>query len=347
MIYKEIKNGWPCHSSLFPSMLTNFFSKNLHINANVKSALQEIGLCEFQDFMNYSEGQLVSRAAKLPVRTLYLMVDGQQRKYFLKKKASRFPYGALRVWFRVQNPPLKITRELRILELMREMSIPTMTPVAWGALKILGCSIKGFILVEEVIGKPFIDVYQKSSLRVRRRLFRVYGALMGVLHRKGIDSKVRPQDLMCVSDDYANFQNCLVLIDREHGRPHLVKLSIEQCGVRLGEIWVKGTHRIGLGERTELLAFLSGYLSEAGWQSGGLECMKLMEQTSGRATEVLYQGHRFAHLRKGFQGQYNIGAKTPAENQRILRKGKEASLANSGSRAGSISAKKLVHQLAR
>jgi hypothetical protein len=293
-------------------MLTNFFSKNLHINANVKSALQEIGLCEFQDFMTYSEGQIVSRRAKLPVRALYLMVDGQQRKYFLKKKASQFPYGALRTWLRFQNHPLGSAREFRILELMRELSIPTMTPVAWGELKILGCSIKGFILVEEVIGKAFIDVYRKSSLRVRRRLFRAYGALMGVLHRKGIDSKVRPQDLMCVSDNYANARNCFVVIDREHGKPHLVELSIEQCGIRLGEIWVKGMHRIGLGERTELLAFLSGYLSEAGWQSGGLECMKLVEQASGRATEVLYQGHRFAHLRKGFQWQYNIGAKTPA-----------------------------------
>ncbi len=68
-------------------MLTKFSSKNLHVNANVRSALQEIGLCEFQDFMTYSEGQLVSRPKKLPVRTLYLMVDGQQRKYFLKKKA--------------------------------------------------------------------------------------------------------------------------------------------------------------------------------------------------------------------------------------------------------------------
>ena len=293
-------------------MLTTFSSEHLHINANVRAALQEIGLCEFKDFMTYSEGQLVSRPKKFPVRTLSLMVDGQQRKYFLKKKVSRFPYGAIRVWFRVLNPPLRIARELRILELMQQQGIPVASPVGWGELKILGCSIKGFILVEEVIGEAFMDVYRKSSLRVRRRLFRVYGELMGVLHRKKIDSKVYPEDLICVSDNYENFRNCFVVIDREHGHPGMVELSIEQCGIRLGDIWVKGTYRIGLGERSELLAFLSGYLSEARWHSGGVEHMKLVEQALDRATEVLYQDHRFANLRKGIQKQYGIGPKTPA-----------------------------------
>lgn len=287
-------------------MLNIFSSEHLHINANVRAALQEIGLCEFQNFMTYSEGQLVSRPKKLPVRTLYLMIDGHQRKYFLKKKASRFPYGALRTWFQSRNPPSRIARELKMLELMRQQGIPVASPVAWGEFKILCCSIKGFILLEEVIGKAFIDVYRKSSLRVRRRLFRLHGALMGVLHRKGIDSKVYPEDLICVSDNYANFRNCFVVIDREHGQPHLVELSIEQCGIRLGDIWVKGARRIGLGERSELLAFLSGYLSEAGWHSGGGERMKLVEQAFDRATEVLYQKHGFANLRKEFQRQYGI-----------------------------------------
>ena len=74
-------------------MLAKFFSKNLHINANVRMALQEIGLCEFQDFMIYSEGQLLSRPGKFSVRSLYLMVNGQQRKYFLKKKPPDSPMG--------------------------------------------------------------------------------------------------------------------------------------------------------------------------------------------------------------------------------------------------------------
>jgi len=200
-----------------------------------------------------------------------------------------------------------------LLELMRQQGIPVMPPVAWGELKILGCSIKGFILVEEVVGKEFVEVYRGASLRVRRRLFRLYGELMGALHRKGIDSKVRPEDIICVSDNYASFRDCFVVIDRERGQSHLVELSIEQCGIRLGDIWVKGMFRIGLGERSELLAFLSGYLREVGqqgvWDVHGGSYVILVERASRRAIEVLYRDNRFARLRKEFQMQYGIGLK--------------------------------------
>jgi len=67
-------------------MLTRFYCMSLHVNANLRSALAEVGLCEFQDFMTYSEGPLVSRPLKLPVRTLYLRIDGQRRKSFLNAK---------------------------------------------------------------------------------------------------------------------------------------------------------------------------------------------------------------------------------------------------------------------
>lgn len=87
---------------------------------------------------------------------------------------------------------------------------------------------------------------------------------MGALHRKGIDSKVRHENLIYVFNNYANFRNCFVVIDRERGHPHLAQPSIEQCGIYLGDIWVKGMFRTGLGERSELLAFLPGYLTEAG-----------------------------------------------------------------------------------
>jgi hypothetical protein len=188
-----------------------------------------------------------------------------------------------------------------------------MSPVAWGELKILGCSIKGFILVEAIVGKEFMDVYRKASLRIRRRLLHLYGVLMGTLHRKGIDSNVYPEDLICVSDNYTNFRNCFVVIDREHGHPHLRELSIEQCGIRLGDIWVKGMNRIGLGERSELLAFLSGYLTKAGRQGvreeHGMIYVNLVERASRRGTEVLYRNNRFAHLRKGFQMKYGIDLK--------------------------------------
>jgi hypothetical protein len=185
-----------------------------------------------------------------------------------------------------------------------------MKPVAWGEHTILGWPMRGFILVEEVVGREFVDVYREASLRIRRRLFRLYGELMGTLHRKGIDSKVRPEDLICVSDNYKDFRNCFVVIDREHGHPYLTGISIEECGIRLGDIWVKGMYRIGLGERSELLAFLSGYLTGAGQRSAreerGVIYSNLVERASRRAIKVLNHDNRFETLRRGFQIRYGI-----------------------------------------
>ena len=167
----------------------------------------------------------MSRPSKRSVRTLYLDIAGKKRKYFLKQACAQSLHAVLKALRRLQPPHSDTSREVLLLELFRDQGIPVMNPVAWGEHTVLGWPIRGFILVEEVVGNKFVDVYRGASLRVRRRLFRLYGELVGALHRKGIDSNVRPEDLICVSDNYANFRNCFVVIDCERGYPHLVKLS--------------------------------------------------------------------------------------------------------------------------
>ncbi len=253
----------------------------------------------------------MSRPSKRHVRRLSLEVAGQKKKYFLKQSGFQSFHLLMKSWCRLQVPLSGTARELLLLELFRDQGIPVMKAVAWGERTVLGWPVRGFILVEEVVGKEFVDVYRGASLRVRRRLFRLYGELMGTLHRIGIDSKVRPQDLNCISDNYKDFRNCFVVIDREHGRPYLMGLSIEQCGIRLGDIWAKGMYRIGLGERSELLAFLSGYFTGAGQRSvreaRGAISSNLVTRASCRAAEVLYHTNRFETLRAGFQVLYGIG----------------------------------------
>ena len=290
---------------------THIFHKRLHIDPSIKPFLANTGISQFQDFVDYSAGTLVSRPAKRHVRRLSLEVGGRNKKYFLKQSGFQSFYLFLKSWCRLQVPLSGTARELLLLKLFRDQGIPVMKAVAWGEHTVLGWPVRGFILVEEVVGKEFVEVYRGASLRVRRRLFRLYGELMGTLHRIGIDSKVRPEDLICVSDNYKNFRNCFVVIDREHGRPYLMKLSIEQCGIRLGDIWVKGMYRTGLGERSELLAFLSGYLTAAGQRNvregRGAISANLVKRASCRAAEVLYHDNRFETLRTGFRVLYGVG----------------------------------------
>ena len=62
-----------------------FVHQSLNIDKNLKALLAGIGLSGLQDFMDYSAGQLVSRPSKRHIRTLYLDVAGEKRKYFLKQ----------------------------------------------------------------------------------------------------------------------------------------------------------------------------------------------------------------------------------------------------------------------
>lgn len=300
-----------CLESIACLSPTRIFHKSLHIDQSIQPFLANAGISQFQDFVDFSAGTLVSRPSKRHVRRLSLEVAGQKKTYFLKQSGVQSFHLFLKSWCRLQVPLSGAVRELLLLELFRDQGIPVMKAVVWGEHTVLGWPVKSFILVEEVGGKEFVDVYRGASLRVRRRLFRLYGELMGTLHRIGIDSKVRPEDLICVCDDYKDFRNCFVVIDREHGRPHLTELSIEQCGIRLGDIWAKGMYRIGLGERSELLAFFSGYLTAAGQRSAckahGAIAANLVQRASRRAAEVLYHDNRFETLRTGFRVLYGVG----------------------------------------
>ncbi len=83
---------------------------------------------------------------------------------------------------------------------------------------------------------------------------RVHGELMWTLHQRGIETKVHPRDLICISQNYTNFPKCLVVIDRERGLTRLGNISLEKRGKTLAEIWIKGAFTLGRGERSELLA---------------------------------------------------------------------------------------------
>ncbi len=282
-----------------------FLHKSLHINDSIRSALAKIGLSEFKDFVNYSAGELLSRPSKRPVRSLYLDVAGQKRKYFLKQAGFKWHCS-------------ETARELLILELFRDHGIPVMTPVAWGESKVFGWSISGFILVEEVVGREFVEVYRDASLRNRRRLMWVHGELMGTLHQKGIGSKVHPRDLICISEDYETFRKCLVVIDRERGLTRLETISLEQRGKTLAEIWIKGAFTIGRGKRTELLAFLSGYVAASCmYQFNKAIRRDLGNEVVTRAVGILENDRRFSSLRQDFKEKYGI----PREARKVDNEG--------------------------
>ena len=144
-------------------------------------------------------------------------------------------------------------------------------------------------------------------MRGRRQLMRVHGELMGTLHQKGIESKVHPRDLICISQDYRAFQKCLVVIDRERGLTGVESFSVEQRGKLLAEIWIKGAFTIGRGKQSELLAFLSGYFAASGMQEQDKSMwVDLVFWVLRCAVKILDEDKRFFSLRHNFRETYGI-----------------------------------------
>lgn len=110
--------------------------------------LANIGLSEFQDFINYWAGQLVSRPSKRHARTLYLDVAGKRRKYFLRQAWAQSLHVVLKAWCRLQAPHSDAVRELLLLGLFRAQGIQVMNPVACGECKVLSWPVKGVNGVE-------------------------------------------------------------------------------------------------------------------------------------------------------------------------------------------------------
>lgn len=304
-------HDWSSLFTFLRSLSRLFFHTSFHINENLRGSLEKIEISTFQDFMNFSTGQLVSRSSKRPVRSLYLDVDGQTKKYFLKQVGIPSLYAGLKAWCRLQPVQSETVQELLLIQLFRRHGIPVMAPVGWGTNTVFGWPVSGFLLVEEVVGREFVEVYCTASLPGRRRLMRAHGELMGTLHRKGIESKVHPKDLICISQDYKNFQKSLVVIDREHGVPDTVNILFEHRAKRLAEIWIKGAFMIDPAERSELLAFLSGYWTASHMTPQRKDVrQRFVVLVIGCVADILARDDRFTHLRSPFKEKYDIPLKS-------------------------------------
>jgi hypothetical protein len=234
----------------------------IRIDEELDDALRSQGLlgAGLDSLLAYSGGTLVSRRKKRQVRTLELRVGGKTRCYFLKQARGE-GRRVFRDLFRSRRTAqISTTRERDLVEVFRQAGFPVMRVVGWGERRRLGWPVAGILLVEKVDGEEYVARYQRSSLRQRRVMTRAYGRLVGQLHRAGIDSKVRPRDLICCSDDLQDPRSALVVIDRERGRRSRQPLSLALRSRQLAEMWIQSGRKLGLPELSELRAFMAGYL---------------------------------------------------------------------------------------
>jgi len=224
-------------------------------------ALAAQGLATMNDFLAYGAGDRVSRASKRPVRTLTVHASGIDQRLYLKQFKLSLPWLATELGKRRWPLLAAPTRELQLLDALAGLDIKVMEAVGWGERRVLGLPLAGFLLVREVQGAEYVSDFQAATPARRRQLRRAHGQLVGILHRAGLWTKVRPNDLFVTGTELGDCRRCLTVIDRERGLTVARQLTAAQCAAQLADLLVKSGIMLGLAPPREARAFLAGYFA--------------------------------------------------------------------------------------
>lgn len=231
----------------------------LNLDKSYSDLFKSHGFATYDDFANYKGSTIVSKPGKRVVRTLELTENGQTKKFFVKQEYFEGLKSLIRRLRKIKALHSSLYMESKIIDLCEQSHIPVMKKVAFGEKYIIGIPVGGILVVEEVKGQEFYQVYCRFSLTQKRILAKAFGLLLGRLHQEGIHSIVRVHDLFLVANHLKDINNCLILIDREHGDIQKCDLTKDICCKQIAKILIKGIRFIKEVPGTVLLAFLNGY----------------------------------------------------------------------------------------
>jgi len=238
-------------------------SENLYFDPKIERYLCELGLNDYDAIMGFRGGRVVGHSPEKHVRLISLDLGEDIKRFYLKQAFHEHPINILKSILKEGRAHVITDRELHMLKLLESHGVQVMHPVAWGKRSLLGIPLSGFLMVEEVQGKEFVEMYKDSDGPMRRLLMGAYGSLVGFMHSKGLDSIVRVTDMICVSDELRDHKKSIVLIDREWGSLKPKKISFDQRCHMLGKMFVKMVRLIGVPTVRDVSGFIKGYLHES------------------------------------------------------------------------------------
>ncbi|HMP81707.1 MAG TPA: phosphotransferase [Verrucomicrobiota bacterium] len=185
-----------------------------------RQTLDAAGLRTFEDLMSKDCGSEVSSQSSAQVRRLELPTEDGPIVCFLKRTLGLKPRKSFRFLLHGRIPHTSAYREMRQVFTLRQHGVPTMRVMAWGEERRFILPLRGFILVENVPGKPLHDLFLTSDESGRQELIAAYAALLARLHTLGFYQVVRFKDVIC--SDAPRENRCarsLTLIDRVVANP--------------------------------------------------------------------------------------------------------------------------------
>ena len=227
----------------------------IEFNNSSKSIFTANGFKTVDDFLSYTEGEIVSKPGKRVVRKMTL---GDQI-FFIKQEY----FEGFKVLFKrlrkTGSLHSSLFKESKIIDLCQNAEIPVMEKAVFAEKYKFGIPVGGVLVVNEVKGKEFYKTFNDFSISRKRILAKAFGYLIGSIHRAGIDTIVRTHDLLIEDVNLKNYRECLVLIDREHGEINKKQMPEKDCALQIAKILIKSSGYLNHVPKSCLMSFINGY----------------------------------------------------------------------------------------
>ena len=270
-----------------------FKCTEFEIGKRFKDILGSASLNRFDRLMNADLGIVVRSKRGQEVRKIEIETGHVRKLFYLKRCTSRASEAIAALW---RSRELPCERELAMIRALQERDMPVMRPAAWGRRSVLGMSREGFLLVEAVDGQEVTDLFGRADRRLRLRLVRAMGNLLGQLNGLGFFQRIRLRDLICTEipdPDRAPVQ--LVLIDREATRVRPQRFSTARCIDCLARCYCKLIqlrHRL---DAREMSSFAGSYMAALEGR-GSVRKRELINRTRRRVESLTAPGGKYQDL---------------------------------------------------
>ena len=169
--------------------------KKLEFTKNYKPFFQTNGLETFDDFFNYSSGQIINKNKKRDVVAFTLGPNGKEKEFFMKRFYQPHFKDMLFAIYNLGRICSQADCEWKNANTLLQNGIDTYRPVCCGRQMSMGMEKKSFFITEKIQGRPLTELVAEKWSELDQPQKEQLFTNLGKLVRKVHDAKISLPDL--------------------------------------------------------------------------------------------------------------------------------------------------------
>jgi len=156
-----------------------------------KLFFEALGLVKFEDFYNFSDGDLINKNTKRNVVYMKFNIDGQSRDFFMKRFHKPYLKDTLHTILNHGAICTQALSEYKFALHLLEKGIETYHPVCFGEKTIFGLEQESFMITEKINGVSLTEFvttnFESMPLTEKVKLVAAIGRFVRRIHYAGIN----------------------------------------------------------------------------------------------------------------------------------------------------------------